>query len=219
MAEQSSSLGSFSFKNNLFFYKKKQIKFLRLKLDNNGNFMLSIPYFYSFENVLKFLEQNQAWIENTKAKFKILSQNEVFFLGKKYELVIDKSYAKTRLSKGFIKTASRLEFENFLRKNARIIFGFYLKKWCLKTGFFCTHLSIKDMKTRWGSCNHTKKYINLNLRLLQKSLKAIEYVILHEISHLKYPNHSKEFYDFLGSFMQDYKKRELEFKDFNDFRA
>ncbi|EAI9960854.1 M48 family metallopeptidase, partial [Campylobacter coli] len=54
-------------------------------------------------------------------------------------------------------------------------------------------------------------YINLNLRLLEKNLRAIEYVILHELSHIKFPNHSKEFYDFIHSFMSDFRQREKEF--------
>ncbi|EAM0302656.1 M48 family peptidase, partial [Campylobacter coli] len=56
-----------------------------------------------------------------------------------------------------------------------------------------------------------KAYVNLNLKLIQKSLKAIEYVILHEICHLKFPNHSKEFYDFIEYFMSDFRQREKEF--------
>ncbi|ECL8594407.1 M48 family metallopeptidase, partial [Campylobacter jejuni] len=56
-----------------------------------------------------------------------------------------------------------------------------------------------------------KAYINLNLKLIQKSLRAIEYVILHEICHLKFPNHSKEFYDFIEYFMSDFRQREKEF--------
>ncbi|EIV3425184.1 M48 family metallopeptidase, partial [Campylobacter jejuni] len=52
---------------------------------------------------------------------------------------------------------------------------------------------------------------NLNLKLIQKSLRAIEYVILHEICHLKFPNHSKEFYDFIEYFMSDFRQREKEF--------
>ncbi|ELM0381033.1 M48 family metallopeptidase, partial [Campylobacter coli] len=56
-----------------------------------------------------------------------------------------------------------------------------------------------------------KAYVNLNLKLIQKSLNAIEYVVLHEICHLKFPNHSKEFYDFIEYFMSDFRQREKEF--------
>ncbi|ECQ5766977.1 M48 family metallopeptidase, partial [Campylobacter jejuni] len=106
---------------------------------------------------------------------------------------------------------NKAKLDLFLRQNAKKIFTFYLKKWSKKTGLFYTHLSIKNMKTRWGSCNHNKAYINLNLKLIQKSLRAIEYVILHEISHLKFPNHSKEFYTFIEHFMSDFRQREKEF--------
>ncbi len=89
-------------------------------------------------------------------------------------------------------------------------FLLFILKMESKTGLFYTHLSIKNMKTRWGSCNHNKAYVNLNLKLIQKSLRAIEYVILHEISHLKFPNHSKEFYTFIEHFMSDF-RQEKEF--------
>lgn len=64
------------------------------------------------------------------------------------------------------------------------------------------------MQTRLGSCNHKKAYINLNLKLMEKPLKAIEYVILHELTHLKLPHHGKEFYAFLLENMQDFRQRE-----------
>ena len=49
------------------------------------------------------------------------------------------------------------------------------------------------MQTRWGSCNVERKNINLNLELIKKPRYCIEYAILHELAHLKYPNHSKQF--------------------------
>ena len=65
------------------------------------------------------------------------------------------------------------------------------------------------MKTRWGSCNPKTPYINLNLKLIEKSKRAIEYVILHELIHLKYPYHNREFYDYLGLYMPDWRERKL----------
>ena len=64
---------------------------------------------------------------------------------------------------------------------------------------------IRKMKTRWGSCNPAKKYINLNQELIKKSKKAIEYVVLHEIAHLKHYNHDNGFYNYLSAYMPDWK--------------
>ncbi len=65
------------------------------------------------------------------------------------------------------------------------------------------------MKSRWGSCNHTKGYINLNLKLIEKPTICIEYVVFHELAHLIYPNHSQKFYNYLTLYMPDWKVRKL----------
>ncbi len=70
-----------------------------------------------------------------------------------------------------------------------------------------TKVRIKSMKTRWGSCNYTKGYINLNLELIKKPKCAIEYVIFHELTHLIYPNHSKQFYSYISKYMPDWQER------------
>jgi predicted metal-dependent hydrolase len=63
------------------------------------------------------------------------------------------------------------------------------------------------MKTRWGSCNPSKGYINLNSELIKKAKESIEYVIFHELTHLVHLNHSKEFYNYLDTYMPDWRKR------------
>ena len=63
------------------------------------------------------------------------------------------------------------------------------------------------MKTRWGSCNVKTKNINLNLELIKKPQECIEYVVLHELAHLKHPNHSKQFWEYVGMHMPDWKLR------------
>ena len=53
------------------------------------------------------------------------------------------------------------------------------------------------MKSRWGTCHVKKGIVTLNKRLLAAPRGAVEYVVLHELCHLIYPDHSKQFYDFL----------------------
>ena len=73
-----------------------------------------------------------------------------------------------------------------------------------QTGLYCSEWRVKDMKTRWGSCNTTKKRIWLNLKLVQYPPECLEYVILHELIHLKVPNHSADFYAELDQYMPDW---------------
>ena len=76
-----------------------------------------------------------------------------------------------------------------------------------QTGLYCSEWRVKDMKNRWGSCNITKKRIWLNLKLVQYPPECLEYVILHELIHLKVPNHSAAFYAELDQYMPDWQMR------------
>ena len=63
------------------------------------------------------------------------------------------------------------------------------------------------MKTRYGVCNTKQNKITFQLRLALYPLECIDYVILHELTHLKVPNHSSKFYDEIKKIMPDYKNR------------
>ena len=66
------------------------------------------------------------------------------------------------------------------------------------------------MKTQWGSCIQSKNRITLNEYLLKANKRCIQYVILHELTHLIYPYHNKDFYNFLTIQMPDWKQRKHE---------
>lgn len=70
---------------------------------------------------------------------------------------------------------------------------------------------ITSAQTRWGSCS-SKKNLNFSYRLMQQSRQAIDYVIIHELAHLKHMNHSQKFWSHVAEMMPDYKKWEKELK-------
>ena len=76
-----------------------------------------------------------------------------------------------------------------------------------KYGVAMPVLRIRDMKTRWGSCLVKKGVITLNKHLIEAPRNCIEYVIMHELCHFIYPNHSKQFYSFLSMLMPDWRER------------
>jgi predicted metal-dependent hydrolase len=67
-------------------------------------------------------------------------------------------------------------------------------------------ITITGARTRFGSCS-SKKRLSFSWRLMQYPDKAIDYVVVHELAHLRYMNHSKEFYELIEKFMPDYKQR------------
>ena len=75
-------------------------------------------------------------------------------------------------------------------------------------------LRIRKMTSRWGVCNVRLKVVTLNLELIKRDLKYLAYVIVHELSHLIYPNHSKDFWSLVEENMPEYKKYRKEMKEF-----
>lgn len=68
-------------------------------------------------------------------------------------------------------------------------------------------IALRKMKTLWGSCSPNRGVITINQYLTKAKPACIEYVVLHELVHFLYPNHSKQFYNFLSSYMPDWKDR------------
>jgi hypothetical protein len=79
-----------------------------------------------------------------------------------------------------------------------------------KYGVPYPQLKIRNMTSRWGSCQPQKGIITLNRQLLKYPRECIEYVVVHEFTHFIHPNHSKQFWDFVTMMMPDWKERKAE---------
>lgn len=79
------------------------------------------------------------------------------------------------------------------------------------TGLYPQKCTIKNIKYAWGSCS-SKRNISLNSNLIKYSKQAIQYVVLHELCHIKYMNHSKDFWNLVEKYMPNYKEVRKEFK-------
>ena len=74
-------------------------------------------------------------------------------------------------------------------------------------------LKIRNMKTRWGVYNRANHTITLNAKLIEFDYEKIDYVIIHELSHIKHFDHSKAFWDLVGKYCKNYKQIRKEMKD------
>ena len=68
-------------------------------------------------------------------------------------------------------------------------------------------LMLRNMTSRWGSCQPKRGMITLNKKLIEAPRNCIEYVVMHELIHFLHPNHSKKFYDLLSTLMPDWRER------------
>lgn len=190
---------------------KKAVKYLRLKVGQSGEISLSIPLRIKENHILEFLEKNLEWLRKTSAKIKAKNsaknENQVEFLGLSYELIIDKKASGVSIELFSIKAASKADFMRFCDQKAKELLNASIARFAPLIARPINHISFKHMRTRWGSCNKAKGYINLNLDLITKKKEFIEYVVLHELAHLVYANHSKDFYALISKHMPDYKAR------------
>ena len=116
--------------------------------------------------------------------------------------------ADERKFDGEIYAPNLAALENYKKAFARRIYGHFIDKLAPAVNRKINRVVVRKMTTRWGSCNSRKGYINLSLNLIEKAPELVEYVVLHELTHLIYPHHQKSFYGFIAALMPDFRSRE-----------
>lgn len=96
--------------------------------------------------------------------------------------------------------------EGWYRQQARVRLAHRLGELGERHGLRHSGLSIRGQRRRWGSCN-SRGHINLNWRLLLMAPELVDYVLLHELCHLRHMNHSPDFWALLARHMPDYRQR------------
>ena len=86
-----------------------------------------------------------------------------------------------------------------------------------KYGVDFPELRLRNMVSRWGSCQPKRKMLTFNILLVEAPLSCIEYVVTHEFTHFLQPNHSKKFYNQLAMFMPDWQERKKNLEKNNSF--
>ena len=104
----------------------------------------------------------------------------------------------------------RRRVEAWLKRRAEQIFGMVLKQAlsgpAAAHGISAPTWSVRWMKRRWGSCGRDGRVV-FNIRLVQTPLPLVEYVVVHELCHLKHHHHGKTFYALLAKCLPDWKER------------
>ena len=109
---------------------------------------------------------------------------------------------------------NKTKLEEVDKNHARKILKQRLDQLCEKHNFLYANLSIRNQKTRWGSCS-AKNNISLNAKLTSLPKELMDYVILHELVHTRVKNHSKDFWDTLDKYVQNSKKIDKKLKKYS----
>ena len=191
---------------NVFVIRKKQKNtYLRVKEDG---IYVTTNYLVTNKYILNLLKENENKIIKMQEHLKKKQEynQDFFYLGKKYNIV-KSNLEDIIVGDSTILVKDELVLDKWLVKQARIIFKESLdeiyKVFPVKIHY--PSLTIRKMKTRWGVCNTRLKRVTLNLELIKKDKKYLDYVIVHELSHLVYPNHGSDFWHLVSLSVPNYK--------------
>ena len=132
-----------------------------------------------------------------------VSKKEIDKIVNSKEEWIKKTLAKTKIKSEKEKLYTDEEFKSIVQDTANELIK--------ETGLIPNKVRIRDIKYAWGSCSANKN-VTISYKLIYYSKDAIKYVILHELCHIKYMNHSKDFWNLVATFMPNYKEIKKEFK-------
>ncbi len=160
--------------------ESQRAKCLRITIYPNGELAATLPRGMSFETLEEFIRQKANWILR---KIKLAQK-------RKPSMCLPKSSRKE-----YLKYKDRaLELAKRKIEELNKAYNFQHKR-----------ISIRDQKTRWGSCSR-KRNLNFNYKIVHLPEKYLDYIIVHELCHLKQFNHSKGFWDLVDQTVPDYKK-------------
>lgn len=194
--------------------KSKRAKRLQLKIYPTGEINLVIPCKYSYKDALDFLGGQTKWVEKKLSKLASY-RNKFRYLGYEIKLSIstdkkDKLFAIFFNDRNLIfpaaedKTPEQL-FETWLFEEAEKYIPSRVNRLASLYDFNFEKVKVKRLKSRWGSCS-SKKNLSFNYKLMQFNYKIIDYVIVHELCHLKEMNHSEKFWSLVEEIIPDYRK-------------
>lgn len=166
-----------------------------------------IPYIIKkskIKNLYIHIKEGQVIV---KAPIRLKEEYIQEFINRKSKWIYEnvKRYEKKTKIEQKIETKDIEKLKNIIEKS--------VQKYSKNLKVVPNKVTIKDIKYAWGSCS-SKKNITINLKLAPKDEKTIEYVVLHEMCHLKEMNHSKSFWNLVESNMPNYKIYKNKLKDY-----
>ena len=202
-----------------------------LMVNAQAQLIIRAPLWMPSNEIERFIAQKQNWIIKKQELFRrrkpriekqFVDGEEFLFLGKSFQLKILDDLPKAVLLDGDL-MINRAVLKNakdhlkiWYQNQALEYIDQRVKHYAQLTGLVYKTLKINDAKARWGSCSY-KETLNFTWRLIMAPERVIDYVVVHELMHLKQMNHSAKFWNEVRNLVPDYKVDEQWLKD-NGYR-
>ena len=203
---------------------KKRRRTISLHIKEDGSIFVYAPYRTPKWEIEKFINEKESWIsEKLSEKERSMKKAEkgFLYLGELFPLELEDNKSKRyplKLSFGkFILDKDHIEktrdlFVQWYKREAREEITERVDYYSKRLLLFPKGIKITSAKSRWGSCSRDNR-LSFSWRIITAPLSVIDYVLIHELVHIKEKNHSKSFWNYVESIIPNYKKHRLWLKE------
>lgn len=217
--------------------KRNAKKNINITIKDDGTVVVSAPKRVSIAEINRVVESKKEWIEKAKSKqsqkkiihtdLDIRDGEKIYFLGELKTIKIIPSNTTSiflenddicfEVKEKYLDKQDYLNthFYYALKEKLTLILTEYMNMYLKVMNLNISTMKLRNMRSRFGTCMPTKKEILFNTYLIHYPLESIEYVVLHEVSHLIHANHSAKFYNVIAKYMPDWKLRKNKLKEYS----
>ena len=204
---------------------RRRKKTMTLRIDRLGRVVIRVPHYTVRKEIDRFFEQNRGWIVRKLAERRAIQKmckpksfvpgEEFLFLGRSYPLRFRETNGN-RSALSFCSRGFTLHRAHVTRARTLFVRWYKTKAWekitekvldfSKRLDLIPQGIRLMTARTQWGSCSPDNR-LSFNWKLVMAKDTFIDYVVAHELFHIKEKNHSPRFWDALESFMPDYRER------------
>jgi predicted metal-dependent hydrolase len=201
-------------------------KTIAIIIQKDGTVQIRAPKYAAKIQIQQFFQSKLGWLQSHQNKilyqqapvYKYKKGEQFLFLGTKYPLELSSRKKESLVLNGNFQLNYRQGqnpekvFTDWYRKKAREIFTERAEKFSKLHSYNYSKIRISSARTRWGSCS-SKGTLSFTWRLVMAPMEIIDYVIIHELVHLKIKNHSSTFWNKVQELEPDYKRKRKWLRD------
>lgn len=214
-----------------FSLERKNVKNINLRVKSDSTVVVSANRAVDYKHVEQFVLAKAPWViknlerfdekQKVESSFHFITGEIIAYLGRQYELKViqavkneevfldhDKLFIFVKDEDDYVRKEKLVN--SWLKDEAFRLFHDSMEKiypLVAAQGIAKPSITIRKMRTRWGSCSINRQKITLNSELVKVPVECIDYVVLHELAHFRHCKHDKMFYNFISELMPDWKER------------
>lgn len=208
-----------------------KLKHIYLSFDDEGNLVIKSPKVPQHK-IEQLLLKKSSWINNSREKIQqkkgraldFSNATECYYLGQVYPLrLIQHSKKRVKLDFDgemftlyyhiYDETLFQTHLDRFYKNEAQEQIPSHVAHWTEKMSLHPTDIRFRKTKRQWGSCS-AKNVLSFNTMSMKLPLDVLQYIIVHELAHIKHKHHQKDFWKLVEHYLPDYKNRVEELKSY-----